>query len=217
MFGNSARLAFTTLFTILTAAFISFVPRCVTAQDVDPGDFVLRYDSTDGNLTVHYLGTTAVDIYFIDIITLGDGSIGTATGDNLGLLSRSVVAPSYGTNDTLNNDVSGANGRYSQVFYSNNFGLSKLATFDSANNTLNVGDVGQTGWTQADINNIFVTDDSSYVGLNPGHFGYSTADADFIGKIEVTPVPEPSALLLAGTAVASGGLYQVRRRRTSRK
>lgn len=217
MFTKSARLAIASVLTIVTAAFVSLMPHIATAQDVNPGDFVLRYDSSDGNLTVHYLGTTPVDIYFIDILTLGDGTYGTATSDSLGLLSRTVVANSYGNNDILNNSAGGVNGQYSQVFYAQDFTFTNpVRTFDSTNNTLDIGNVGQTGWTQADINATFITDTVTYENLNPGHFGYSTLNNDFIGTIELTPVPEPSTLILATGGVVLCGVHQLRRRKTTK-
>lgn len=201
----------TTALILTLAAAHSFSGSYGLSQDINPGDLVLRYDPTEGNLAYHYLGTgdSTLEIFILDIITIGDGQTpekGYLTG---------VKAETYGTSDTLNTD-DGYNGEFSQVFYSNNFGTTSLLTFDSTNNYLNVGNVAPTGWTQTDINTLFITDDQIYEGLNPGHFGYATNDGDFIGSIEVSAVPEPSSVvaLIAG---ASGMLVMAHMRRKTPK
>lgn len=204
----------------------------VRAAAVDPGDFVLTYDSLNGNLSLFFTGsgTTGLGplaLQELNILSLGNGFAGSSmpagvpnvTAGEGGLNGARATLPSASF-QTFNtgSDSDGVNGVYSQI-YNANVGTSWITfskTTPGVSDTLNLGNVAASGWTQSIANTIFITDPDLYdTELNPGYFGYTTGDSDLrVGRVQVVnAVPEPGSMaLLASAVIGATAWYRTRQR-----
>lgn len=89
--------------------------------------------------------------------------------------------------------------------YANGLGGTLFST------TWNLGNVAQTGLTQADINIGFTSNGDVLSPAQPGKFLYESNATWFAGDISV--IPEPATLGLVGVLVGLLGLGALRRRR----
>jgi hypothetical protein len=208
------------------------LPSSARAGAIDPGDLVLKYDSLNGNLSLLFTGTGAAGagplaLQELNILTLGNGFAGSAmpsgipnvTAGEGGLNGARATLPSasFQTFNTGSNS-DGVNGVFSQIYNANVgstwFTFSK--TTPGVSDTLNLGNVAASGWTQSIANTIFITDPDLYdTELNPGYFGYTTGASDLrVGQVQVVnAVPEPGSMaLLASGAIGAGAWYRTRRR-----
>ena len=228
------RLVLSSLFAAvgLAAGAVTFGFGSAHAESINPGDFQLNYDPTNGNLSLFFTGTGSagtgpLGIQELNVLTLGNADAGNpampsgipnVTAGQGGLNGVRATLPSafFQTFNTGSNS-DGVNGIYSQI-YNANVGSSWF-TFSKSNpgvsDTLNLGNVAAMGWSQANINSIFMTDPDLYEGSrNFGSFGYTDGGGNLrIGSV-VAPVPEPGTCVM----LAAGGLiYAVRllRRRSA--
>lgn len=203
------------------------------AESIDPGDFVLHYQPTDGNLTLLFTGTGAagvgpISLKELNIITLGNTDAGnpampsgipnvTAGQGGLNGVRATLPTAVFQTFNTGSNS-DGINGIYSQIFNAvlENTWITFTKATPGVTDTLNLGNVAATGWSQANINAIFMTDPDLYDGnRNLGHFGYTLGDGGRrIGSV-VAPVPEPGTLALLGAGGLAVAVRFVRGRRSA--
>lgn len=216
---------------MLTMAIAATLPSFAHAGAVNPGDFVLTYDSLNGNLSLLFTGTGAagtgpLSLQELNILTLGNGFAGTAmpadipnvTAGQGGLNGARATLPtaSFQTFNTGSNS-DGVNGVYSQI-YNANVGSTWITfskTIPGVSDTLNLGNVAASGWTQSIANTLFITDPDLYdTELNPGYFGYTTGASDLrVGKVQVVnAVPEPGSMaILASGLIGAGAWCRTRR------
>lgn len=217
----------------LAALVAGFAVASAHAASIDPGDFILQYDRLSGNISLFFTGTGVsgagpISLEELNILTLGDGSAGavmpagipSVTPGQGGLNGARATLPaaSFQTFNTgINSD--GINGVFSQI-YNANLGTAWI-TFTKTNpgvsDTLNLGNVAPTGWSQANVNTIFITDPVLYEeALNPGYFGYTATGSDArIGRVQAVPEPGAFSLLAAGLIGVTGlraGCRRIRRR-----
>lgn len=192
----------------------------------------LYYDPATGNLKLQNTTSGSLSLQSFSVLTLGNGSIGTATGNNQGYLSTgSASLPTFAF-PVSNMDPAGLNGLYSQAGGANvssvAITLSPYAGWSTANplgpvgSYWDLGNIAVTGMTQADLNARFLTDpDSTPPSYSSSAFGQFTFSyqispgnfSDSVGDV-VAVVPEPSSFaLLAIAAGASGVAYRMRRRK----
>lgn len=203
---------------VVAASLCAVFCRSSFAQDGN-GDFVLQYRPNDGNLTLVFTGTGLsgagpVSLSMLNILTLGDGNFPSAYGPAMPAGIPNVVVNQGGLNgaraalppaslQTFNSGAgatAGLNGVYSEI-YNASIG-STWMTFTSGGATaLDLGSVAAAGWSQGNIDSIFVTnaDVSPNAALNFGRFLYAELDGGSkLGRIEVLAVPEPVAVGVVG-------------------
>ena len=188
----------------------------------DPGDFVLEYTGSNGNLSLIFLGTGSsgagpVSIQSLNVITLGDTSssnpampsgIPGVTPGTGGLNTGTATLPPASFT-VLNTSSSGVNGIYSEIFNAN-VGTT-WRTFDLTNpgvsDRLNIGNVAATGWSLSNLSTIFMTNPDVYGSYNFGKFAYSYADGNALyGAV----VPEPSSMVTLGIGAIFGLVFRKR-------
>jgi VCBS repeat-containing protein len=141
----------------------------------------LYYDPATGNLKLQNTTPDTLGIQSLDIITLGNGTIGAPSGnaDNVGFLSGAAAnLPSF-TFITSNTSTTGYNGLASQAAGANvgsaalsltgYVGWSLGSPIGSAGSFWDFGDVAVPGMTQAQVDARFLTDPE----LTPPTFGTS--------------------------------------------
>lgn len=220
----------------LTSAGTSFAQ-----PDPNPGDLILKYTAAGdaaGNLTLYFTGTgtsgtAPLSLSVLDILTLGDGNEPFGTSMPAGIPNVTAgqgalvgtpfgtKAPSLGAATELSNtSTSGLNGQYSQIYYAESIPNNSFITLDKTipgvSDTVDLGNVAAAGWSQQNIDSIFITDTFTlYNNSNFGHFGYLVAGdtTAYIGSVQLQAVPEPSTFagLLAGVS-AMGAMGYVRRK-----
>lgn len=235
------------LFTAAAVTALASASTGFSQTDPNPGDLLLRYTATGdnaGNLTLYFTGTgtsgtSPLSLNVLDILTLGDGNepfgtrmpagIPNVTEGQGGLVGGPlrIQSPTLGAaSELFNTSESGVNGQYSQIYYAETNLASSFITLDKSNpgvsDTVNLGNVAAAGWSQQNIDTIFITDSFSlYNSNNFGHFGYNvTGDATgYIGSVQLLAVPEPSTLgtfTVGAISMLTVGLAG-RRSRTSKK
>lgn len=208
--------------------------RPLFAAVIDPGDFVLKYDPANGNMKLLFTGTGQsgsgpVLLSALNIVTLGvsnpdlgfppmPSGIPNVTPGQGGLNGATAPIPTPAPNfSTLNNDPAGLNGIFSEVSFVwfNPSGLSFNKTNPGVSDTFNLGNVAALGWSQANINALFVTDQNFYDQVHYGYFGYSNnwGDTYKLGLVQsVVPEPTAACVLVATGLFACCGLLHRRGR-----
>ena len=194
---------------IATAIFYPVVMATVAVAQPSNGDFVLRYRPSDGDLTLAFTGTGAsgagpVSLQMLNVLTLGNGNDTTATLPPAAIQTFNSGAGASG----------GLNGVFSEI-YNASIGSTWITFSAAGTSSLDLGAVAATGWTQANVDSIFVTnsDASPNSTLNYGYFLFAqdTGGAQ-LGRVEVVSVPEPTIVIAAATTMTAG-IAVARRRR----
>lgn len=187
----------------------------------------LYYEPITGNLTLQNTSPGPVSLSLYQILTLGDGTEGPASSSGQGYLSGTSARvpqppPSFVTSNT---DSGGVNGLSSEIFVNNGgaafLTLAPHASWSVANpigpagSYFDLGNVAATGMTQADLNERFITvADLSPEGVSLGGsflFDYDGTSATSLSPGSVVAlVPEPSMLMLLGSAAGFGAMRLVR-------
>lgn len=213
------------------------------ASGQTPTPLTAYYDPATGNFKLQNTTSSPLQISSFNLLTLGNGSIGTATPNSLGYLNGATVnasssnpgsgisfAPNPASFRVSNIQTSGSNGQYSQisaVLFFDPLDPQPLFTLNpySAWSTSNpigpagsyweLGNVAGTGMTQANLDGRFLAEGTPN---QFGKFAYGTFTGSGIAPANgnvVSVVPEPSTMLVA--AVALGGLGAWRYRRARRR
>lgn len=216
---------------ILSLVFVASTSATVSAQSL----LTLYYDAATGNLKLQNTTSSTQGFKSVDVLTLGDGTIGDPSGrvDNVGWLTGTGVAnvppfafavlPSdFGANG-FNSQVGGANTANTNAFTLNPYaGWSEADPIGPVGSYWDLGDIAEPGMTQADLNARFITDP----GVSPGGesvggmflFQYQVSSGVYssytLGNVLVQPVPEPSTYAMLISAFACGG-WMVRRRKSA--
>lgn len=223
----------TTLFRLCAVAVTAIA---MSAASVAAPIVNLYYDPDTGNLKLQNTTSGTQAIQSFDIITLGNGAVGPATGNNQGYLSTGTATTPTAAFVTSNTSAFGFNGLYSQVAAANlgsaimtlqpYAGWSLAAPIGPVGSYWDLGNIAVTGMTQVNLEARFLTDpegtpptfDTPDFGNflfsyeeTPGNFSVTTPG----DVVALTAVPEPSTLALLAVAAGFGGLGLGRRRRQS--
>ena len=196
------------------------------------GDFQTVYTAATGNMKLVFTGTGSsglgpVSLQTYDLLTLGNGTVGpemppgfpnvTAGQGALNGARATLPTAQFQVFNSGTQADSGANGIYSQVGNSN-LG-STWMTFQIGGTTqMDMGNIAPAGWTQADLDGMFITDPevSPNSSLNYGAFQYAESSGGFkLAPVVVAPVPEPSTLALIFVAGVLGCCFARQRSRRS--
>jgi hypothetical protein len=193
----------------------------------------LYYDPANGNLKLQNTTSSTQSFQSIDVITLGNGTLGALSGQpgNQGFLSTGTATLPPSSFPVSNTNPNGYNGLYSQATAINvGSAVMTLSPYSGWSDASPIGPVGSywdlgniaiTGMTQADLNARFLTDPE---GTPPNFdttsygqflFSYQTGPTTFSVTTpgNVVAVPEPSTIALAAVAAAIGGVGAVSKRR----
>ena len=215
-------------FALMVAAVISMAAAAVA----DVTSVQMYYDPATGNIKLQNTTSGTLQIQSFDILTLGNGTQGTATSGSTGYLSQAAAALPAAALSISNTSASGVNGLYSQA-YAANFGTalftlqpyggwSAEAPIGPAGSFFDLGNIAALGMTQSDLDVRFLTDFEStppdFDTSAYGQFLYTFrvgSSGDFSGNTlgNAVAVPEPSTVALLGVAACVGGLA-LRRRKT---
>jgi hypothetical protein len=225
-------------FAAVAVAGFSLLVACtsrVEAQSTTPLTAV--YDPATGNLKLQNTTSLPLQISTFNVLTIGNGSVGPASPNNLGYLNGSSVNSSVGNPGsgisfaggfsfrTSNIQTSGSNGQYSQIaavlfpdeldpqplFTLNPYsGFSASSPIGPVGSYWQLGNVASTAMSQTNLNSRFVTD-----SLEFGKFSYGTLNGTGIAAASgnvITAVPEPATLAMAGAGLAGLGVWRLRKR-----
>lgn len=200
------------------------------------------YDPATGNFKLQNTTSSALQISSFNLLTLGNGAIGTATPNNLGYLNGATVNSSAGNPGsgisfspipasfrTSNIQTSGSNGQYSQiaaVLFPDELDPAPLLTLQpysgwSSGSPIGpvgtyweLGNVAQTAMTQGNLDAWFIAEGTP---LQFGKFNYGTLAgsgvAPAVGNVvSVAAVPEPSTIALAAAGLAGLAGWRLRKR-----
>ena len=194
------------------------------------------YDPATGNIKLQNTTSGSQSFQSIDLLTLGNGSIGSVSGQpsNVGFLTGSFSLPSAAF-VTPPTNPNGLNGLYSQAAATNVgsacFSLTGYPGWsETPGNQIgpvgsywDLGNIAATGMSQSDLNTRFLTDpelDQSGSSTSGNFlFSYATGGTPAFsvtvngGVISVAAIPEPSTIALAAVAATIGGLGAVNNRR----
>lgn len=150
------------------------------------GELALLYKPSTGNLSVKNISGHPVSLQAVSVLTLGKGDAAEAGGfgplmpsgipgvqPGQGALNKDQAKLPITEHQTSNYSNSGLNGIYSEILLLN---TDNPFVILPTNGILDLGNVTQPGWTQAIINQIFITnpDISPNEGLNYGNFLYQS-------------------------------------------
>lgn len=207
---------------------VTMVVVSMSAQAFAAPVLNLYYDASTGNLKLQNTTSSTQAFQSVDIITLGNGTVGPATPNSQGYLSLAAASLPAASSTMSNTNPNGFNGLYSQAYVGNTgspvFTLQPYTGWSASNpigpagSFLDLGNIAVLGMTQADLNARFLTDPE----VSPGGqalfgqflFSYQTGPTTFSQTIPgdvLVVVPEPSALALAAVAAGVGGLVLRRR------
>ena len=191
------------------------------------------YDPATGNIKLQNTTSGSQSFQSIDLLTLGNGSIGSVSGQpsNVGFLTGSFSLPSAAF-VTPPTNPNGLNGLYSQAAATNVgsacFSLTGYPGWsETPGNQIgpvgsywDLGNIAATGMSQSDLNTRFLTDpelDQSGSSTSGNFlFSYATGGTPAFSVTVnggVIAVPEPSTIALAAVAATIGGVGAVSKRR----
>ena len=191
------------------------------------------YDPATGNIKLQNTTSGSQSFQSIDLLTLGNGSIGPVSGQpsNVGFLTGTFNLPSAAF-VTPPTNVNGLNGLYSQAAATNvGSACFSLAGYPGWSETpgnqigpvgsyWDLGNIAATGMTQGDLNARFLTDpeldQSGSSTFGNFLFSYATGGSPAFSVTVnggVIAVPEPSTIALAAVAATIGGVGAVSKRR----
>jgi len=187
------------------------------------------YDPATGNIKLQNTTSGSQSFQSIDLLTLGNGSIGPVSGQpsNVGFLTGSFTLPSAAF-VTPPTNVNGLNGLYSQAAATNVGsacfslagypGWSAGSPIGPVGSYWDLGNIAATGMSQADLNARFLTDpeldQSGSSTFGNFLFSYQTGPSTFSVTVNGgIGVPEPSTIALAAVAATIGGVGAVSNRR----
>ena len=195
----------------------------------------LYYDPATGNLKLQNTTSGSQSFQSIDVITLGNGSVGDPSGQpgNQGFLSTGTANMPTASFVVPNTSAFGINGLYSQAGAANisasMFTLSPYPGWsETAGNQIgpvgsywDLGNIAVTGMNQAQLDARFLTDPEgtppNFDATSYGRFlfSYQTGPSTFSVTTPggVIAVPEPSTIALAAVAATIGGVGAVSKRR----
>ena len=191
------------------------------------------YDPATGNIKLQNTTSGSQSFQSIDLLTLGNGSIGPVSGQpsNVGFLTGTFNLPSAAF-VTPPTNPNGLNGLYSQAAATNvGSAIFSLTGYPGWSETpgnqigpvgsyWDLGNIAATGMTQADLNARFLTDpeldQSGSSTFGNFLFSYATGGSPAFSVTVnggVIAVPEPSTIALAAVAATIGGVGAVSKRR----
>ena len=191
------------------------------------------YDPATGNIKLQNTTSGSQSFQSIDLLTLGNGSIGPVSGQpsNVGFLTGSFNLPSAAF-VTPPTNVNGLNGLYSQAAATNvGSACFSLAGYPGWSETpgnqigpvgsyWDLGNIAATGMSQANLDARFLTDpeldQSGSSTFGNFLFSYATGGSPAFSVTVnggVIAVPEPSTIALAAVAATIGGVGAVSKRR----
>jgi hypothetical protein len=221
---------------VATFALLAVAP----VAQAQPSSLTAFYDPATGNIKLQNTTSSVLEISSFNLLTLGNGSIGSATPNSEGYLNNAVVATtpigqgvgfangsSFRVRNNLNGAGASSNGAFSQIAATlfpdvdDPLPLFTLSAYSgwSVDNPIglagsywDVGNVAAIGMSPADLNARFLTTTSAF-----GKFDYGTLAGTGItplvgNVVSLAAVPEPSTLALAGAGVAGLGYWRLRRR-----
>jgi hypothetical protein len=199
------------------------------------------YDPATGNFKLQNTTSSPLQVSSFNLLTLGNGAVGTATPNNEGYLNGTAVSTTIGqgvgfangftfrVRNLLSAAGQSSNGAYSQVsavlfpdvddplplFTLNAYpGWSSGSPIGPAGSYWEIGNVAQTAMTQGNLDAWFVAEGTP---LEFGKFNYGTLAgtgiAPAVGNVvSVAVVPEPSTIALAAAGLAGLAGWRLRKR-----
>ena len=224
---------------------IAAVVLCSAAPlaQAQPSSLTAYYDPDTGNVKLQNTTSSVLDIGSFNLLTLGNGAIGSATPNNEGYLNNAVasttpigqgVAFANGFSFRVRNNISGAgassNGVFSQVSavllpdpdeplplfsLSGYSGWLAGSPIGPVGSYWDVGNVAQLGMSQENLDAWFV---SQGPPVTSGKFAYGVLTGNSITSlngnvVSLAVVPEPSTFALAGAGLTGLGYWRLHRRR----
>jgi len=136
------------------------IPPC---QAQVRNDLAVVYEPATGAMRLEFTGTGSLALTAFDVLSRGNGTVGTATATMQGVLTGAKASLPSGQFQVFNDQAGGVNGIYSQMYVANFLGnvLTLSDASPGTSNIWNFGAVAPTGWSQAFVNAAFVTDPDS--------------------------------------------------------
>lgn len=193
----------------------------------------LYYDPATGNLKLQNTTSGSLAIQSFSVLTLGNGTVGAATGNSEGYLSTGTASLPGFAFVTSNTSAFGINGLYSEAGGANvgsaGLNLAPHASWSESNpigpvgSYWDLGNIAVTGMTQVQLDVRFVTyPDSTPPGYStslPGKFTFNyeispSTFGDAVGDVvALAVVPEPSSIAMVSVAGCGAAVGLILRRR----
>lgn len=200
------------------------------------------YDPATGNFKLQNTTSSSLQVSSFNLLTLGNGAVGTATPNNLGYLNGSTVNSSAGSPGTgisfspipatfrvSNIQTSASNGQFSQisaVLFPDELDPAPLLTLTAypgwssgspigpSGSFWELGNVAQAAMSQGNIDSWFIAEGEP---VQFGKFNYGTLAGTSItplvgNVVSVAVVPEPSTVALAAVGLAGLAGWRLRKR-----